>query len=76
MTAAVAAVDAAVVAALVAAGGDAEALAEAVSRAEAAGLDSIPGEDRQKLRGELRGGRGQLAGVDIIQLFRGWNGWL
>lgn len=41
-----------VVVALLAAGDDdAEALADAVARAEAAGLDGVPGEDRQKLRG-------------------------
>jgi len=42
----------AAVAALHAAGDDEEALAEAVTSAEAAGLDGAPGEDRQKLRGE------------------------
>lgn len=41
-----------VVAALQAAGDDdVEALADAVARAEAAGLDGVPGEERQKLRG-------------------------
>ncbi|KAI8470328.1 MAG: hypothetical protein J3K34DRAFT_377230 [Monoraphidium minutum] len=39
-----------VVAALHASGGDADALQEAIARAEAAGLDGVPGEDRQKLR--------------------------
>jgi hypothetical protein len=43
-----------VVAALNAAGDDAEALGPAIARAEAAGLDGVPGEDRQRLRGAGR----------------------
>ncbi|GBF90731.1 hypothetical protein Rsub_03032 [Raphidocelis subcapitata] len=56
-----------VVAALNAAGDDAEALVPAIARAEAAGLDGVPGEDRQRLRAartRLRKAREAAAAAD------------
>lgn len=41
-----------VVAGLHAAGDDMDALVDAIQKAVAAGLENVPGEDRQKLRGE------------------------
>jgi hypothetical protein len=57
-----------VVAVLHAAGNDEDALQDAIRQAEAAGLDEVPGEDRQKLRGKrwdpmLLGRRGRRCGM-------------
>lgn len=54
-----------VVAALHAAGDDAEALADAIALAEAAGLDGVPGEDRQKLRGEGLDAHSGVGGAEV-----------